>query len=69
MEVSMKQHYLLNEVARKLKRKPYQITYMLSTGIVKEPKLRVCNKRMFTTDDIEQLRQAFSLRDLQEAHG
>ena len=32
-----RQHYLLKDVAKILKRKPYQIAYCLSVGLVPEP--------------------------------
>ena len=55
-----KTHYLLNEVARLLKVKPYQITYALAVGLVAEPALRISNKRIFVEADIERLRQHFA---------
>ena len=50
-----KKHYLLRDVARLLKVKPYQIAYALSVGLVEEPKLRISNKRIFQEDDIQRL--------------
>ena len=56
-----KKHYLLREVARLLKVKPYQIAYALSVGLVEEPKLRISNKRVFQEDDIQKLAAHFGV--------
>ena len=53
------QHFLLSEVARILMLKPHQIVYSLSTRQVPEPTLRVANKRIFLTEDVERLAQHF----------
>ena len=42
-----RRHYLLKDVARVLKVKPYRIAYALSVGLVPEPQFRISNKRMF----------------------
>ena len=65
----MKQkHYLLKDVARILKRKPYQIAYCLSVGLVKEPEMRIANKRVFTSEDIDRLAAHFGV-DLARGKG
>jgi hypothetical protein len=56
-----KQHYLLREVSRLLKIKPYQIAYALSVGLVPEPELRISNKRVFMAEDIERLAAHFGV--------
>ena len=56
-----KRHYLLKDVARLLKVKPYQIAYALSVGLVQEPKLRISNKRIFMPEDIERLAAHFKV--------
>lgn len=61
-----KEHFLLSEVAREVQRKPYQITYLISTGLIEEPELRIANKRLFTKQDIERIKHVFQGR---EAHG
>ena len=53
------QHFLLSDVARILMLKPHQIVYSLSTRQVPEPTLRVANKRIFLTEDVERLAQHF----------
>jgi hypothetical protein len=57
----MKKHYLLREVSRLLKVKPYQIAYALSVGLVPEPELRISNKRIFLEDDIQRLAAHFGV--------
>ena len=56
-----KRHFLLNDVARMLKLKPYKITYALSVGLVPEPALRISNKRIFQEKDIERLARHFGV--------
>ncbi len=46
-------YLLLNDVARILGLKAHQIAYALATGQVAEPALRVANKRVFSTEDVE----------------
>jgi hypothetical protein len=57
----MDRHYLLADVARILNRRPHQITYALTTRQVAEPTLRVANKRVFCTEDVEQLARYFKV--------
>ncbi len=57
----MKKHYLLREVSRLLKVKPYQIAYALSVGLVPEPELRISNKRVFQADDVQKLATHFGV--------
>jgi DNA-binding transcriptional MerR regulator len=56
-----KRHFLLKDVARLLKVKPYQIAYALSVGLVPEPELRISNKRVFSPEDIERLAKHFGV--------
>jgi hypothetical protein len=57
----MKQHFLLGEAARLLKRKPYQIQYALAAGLVEEPRLRIGGKRVFQADDLHRLAVHFGV--------
>ena len=50
---------LLNQVARQLHVKPYQIAYAISAGHVEEPELRIANKRIFQPADIKRLAKHF----------
>ncbi len=56
-----KEHYLLRDVAKVLKVKPYQIAYALSVGLVPEPQLRISNKRVFQAEDIARLAEHFKV--------
>ena len=47
--------YLLGDVARTLRCQPHRIVYLLTSGKVPEPSLRLGNRRMFTKADIEQI--------------
>jgi DNA-binding transcriptional MerR regulator len=61
-----KDHYLLSEVARAVSKtvpcKPYQLSYLLTTGVIEEPKLRINNKRIFTAKDVDRIRGIFQRR-------
>lgn len=61
-----KDHFLLNEVARAVSKtipcKPYQLSYLLTTGVIEEPKLRINNKRIFTAKDVDCIREIFQRR-------
>ncbi len=54
-------HYLLKDVARMLKVKPYRVTYALSVGLVKEPETQIANKRVFLPEDVERLAAHFGV--------
>ena len=56
-----KRHFLLRDVARMLKVKPYQVSYALSVGLVPEPELRISNKRVFMPEDVERLSKHFGV--------
>ncbi len=57
----MKRHYLLNEVAKVLRKRPYQVAYAITSGSVQEPKLRISNKRIFLEADIRRLAEHFGI--------
>jgi hypothetical protein len=57
--------FLLSDVARILRRKPYQIVYLLITHQVPEPALRVGNRRVFTLADIHRLAEKFQTQAVQ----
>jgi hypothetical protein len=46
---------LLGDVARFLRTKPHRIVYLLTSGQVPEPEMRLGNRRLFSTEDIERL--------------
>jgi hypothetical protein len=60
-KIMSKKHMLLRDVARILKRKPYQISYAISVGLVPEPELRISNKRIFQAEDIDRLAAYFGI--------
>lgn len=68
-----KNHFLLNEVARAVSKtvpcKPYQIAYLLTTGVIEEPKLRINNKRVFSAKDVERIRDIFQQRRAKPVRG
>jgi DNA-binding transcriptional MerR regulator len=50
------QWLLLGDVARLVRCRPHQIVYLLTTGQVPEPALRVGNRRIFSVQDVERIR-------------
>jgi hypothetical protein len=55
----MNKVFLLGEVARLLKRRPHQVAYAISSGLVPEPKLRIGNKRILQAEDMKRLEMYF----------
>lgn len=51
----MQQYYTLGDVVRILGLKPHVVTYAITSGHLPEPSVRVGNKRIFTTDDVERM--------------
>lgn len=58
----MNKHWSLNDVARLLGKKPYQVAYALSVGQVPEPELRIANKRVFQAKDLRRLAGHFGVK-------
>lgn len=54
--------YSIREVAKILKKQPYQITYLLETGQVPEPKVRLGNRRAFSLEEVTQLLEVFEAK-------
>ena len=57
----MKEYMLLNDVAKLIGVKGYQITYALTNGLVEEPRVRIGNKRIFDEDDVQSLAKHFGV--------
>jgi hypothetical protein len=51
----VQQYYTLGDVVRILGLKPHVVTYAITSGHLPEPSVRVGNKRIFTTDDVERM--------------
>ncbi|MGO9115347.1 MAG: hypothetical protein ACLP9L_39545 [Thermoguttaceae bacterium] len=64
-----KKHYLLRDVARLLRLKPYQVSYAISVGLIPEPELRISNKRIFQEKDIERIAKHFGIELGSKARG
>jgi hypothetical protein len=60
--------YLLSDVARLLRCRPYRIAYLLSTRQVPEPSLRIGNKRVFTPNDISRIAEKLQIQRTQKLH-
>ncbi len=52
-----KELYSLADVAKLLNAKPFTLHYMLSTGSIAEPKLRVAGRRVWTLAEINPIRE------------
>ena len=63
----MSKLYLLSDVARLMRRRPHQITYAITSGLLPEPKMRIGGRRVFQDDDIERIALYFGLRNKKEA--
>lgn len=58
--------FLLGDVARILRCRPYQIVYLLTTRQVQEPAMRIGNKRIFTLADVQRLSEKLHMHMAQE---
>lgn len=58
--------FSLKDVARILRCQPYQVVYLISTGKVPEPRLRIGGKRIFTLADIHRIAEKLQLGLAQE---
>lgn len=56
------EHHLLTATAKLVGIKSYQLAYLLTAGIVDEPKLRIGGRRVFTTQEIERIREIVAQR-------
>lgn len=54
--------YSIREVAKLLRKQPYQITYLLETSKVPEPKIRLGNRRAFDLDEVQSLLEYFEAK-------
>ena len=54
------EHLLLNDAARILGKKPYQITYAITSGAVKDV-MRIGGRRIFQRKDIKRLAKHFGV--------
>lgn len=52
----------LREVAALLQKKAYVIEYALAHGLVREPQVRVAGRRVFSAEDIANLRAHFETK-------
>jgi DNA-binding transcriptional MerR regulator len=70
----MKNQYLLNETAKIVGVRGYQIAYAIQQGYLPEPEQRLTHQRIFTDADIVRIRTYFASksnkgRPAKEAHG
>jgi hypothetical protein len=50
----------MKEVATILKTKSWRIVYLLTSGKVEEPELRLAGRRVFTVEDLQRLAEALN---------
>lgn len=56
----MNNHYLLNEAAKLVGVRGYQIAYAIQQGYLPEPEMRLTHQRIFTDQDIVRIREYFA---------
>ena len=59
--------YLLSDVARLMRKRPHQITYAITSGLLPEPQMRMGGRRVFLDEDIQRIAEYFGLRLTKEA--
>ena len=62
----MNELYLLGDIARILNTRPSRITYLLSSGQVPEPAMRLGSRRIFTFDDMARIASKLDVQLAQE---
>ncbi len=65
----MQKYYSLKDVAKLLKVRSHRVGYAVSSGAIPEPDLRLGNKRIFSTQDVQRLAEHFGVRFDQERTG
>ena len=63
----MTKMYLLSDVARLVKKRPHQITYAITSGLLPEPKVRMGGRRVFQDEDIRRIADFFGVQLKKEA--
>ena len=58
--------FSLGDVARILRCRPYQVVYLISTGQIPEPRLRIGGKRIFTMPDLHRIAEKLQVDLAQE---
>lgn len=56
----MTNHYLLNQTAKIVGVRGYQIAYAIQQGYLPEPELRLTHQRIFTDADIVRIKEYFA---------
>ena len=56
----MSNQYLLNQAAKIVGVRGYQIAYAITQGYLPEPELRLTHQRIFTDRDIEKIKRYFA---------
>jgi hypothetical protein len=63
----MSKFVLLSDVARLMKKRPHQITYAITSGLLPEPEMRIGGRRVFQAEDVERIARYFGVRLKKEA--
>ena len=58
----MNNQYMLNETAKIVGCRGYQIAYAIQQGYLPEPALRLAHQRIFTDSDIVRIREYFAAK-------
>lgn len=53
--------FLLGDVARLLRRRPHQVSYVLSSGLVPDVAVRLGGRRLFRVEDVKRLARHFGI--------
>lgn len=51
--------YLLSDVAKLMRKRPHQITYAITSGLLPEPEMRIGGRRVFQEEDLHRIAQYF----------
>ncbi|OJW27351.1 MAG: hypothetical protein BGO49_27595 [Planctomycetales bacterium 71-10] len=62
-------YFTLSQVAKLFARKPYHVTYAITSGHIAEPAIRIGNKRVFGDVDMDRLARYFGVPTPQVGSG
>lgn len=63
----MSKLYLLGDVAKMMRKRPHQITYAITSGLLPEPEMRIGGRRVFQGADIKRIADYFGVNLKKEA--
>ncbi len=61
------QFFSLAEVAKSVNKRPHQVVYAITSGLLPDTANRIAGKRAFTVEELEIIREHFAVRSKKES--